>query len=393
MSVEHTRVSDSQSETSLHEPAASADASPGEVVPSNAAPREGAAAAGAHAVSAQRPLRPSPTHVTLAVVLQVRHACLSVLLWERAREPFSGAWSLPGGYLESGHTLEESIRSQLARKVDVAELSWLEQLETLSEPDRHPREWQLATAYLGLVPRGLDPAVPPDTAWHPVERLPTMAFDPEPIVLAGRERLRAKLSYTNIGFALAPERFSISELGAIYAAALGYPVSATNLRRVLERRGQLEPTGERRRPGPGGGRPAAPDGPPPRPPRQRSPGRLPHSPRHRGAVLLDQDRVVQAGAVVRRAAQADRLLLELAQAGGRLPRVEDLRPRSIHRPDEARGERRHTRQPAKEVQRHPLAGEDRPCAPLHPGDRARLAPLPLGGDALEAELGVQPQED
>jgi ADP-ribose pyrophosphatase YjhB (NUDIX family) len=202
--------------------------------------------------------RPSPTHVTLAVVLQVRGDSLCVLLWQRAREPYSGAWSLPGGYLEPGLALDDSIRTQLARKVDVAELSWLEQLETVGEPGRHPAEWQLATAYLGLVPLGLDPALPADTEWHPVERLPEpMAFDHDAIVLAGRERLRAKLSYTNIGFALAPGSFSISELSSIYTAALGYAVDPTNLRRVLERRGLLEATGERRSPGRGGGRPAA----------------------------------------------------------------------------------------------------------------------------------------
>jgi ADP-ribose pyrophosphatase YjhB (NUDIX family) len=198
-----------------------------------------------------------PTQVTLAVVLQVREGTLYVLLWQRAKEPFEGAWSLPGGYLGPGDTLERSIRTHLARKVDVAELSWLEQLETLSEPDRHPGEWQLATAYLGLVPLGLDPAVPPDTAWHSIDELPELAFDHEAIVLAGRERLRAKLSYTNIGFALAPESFSISELSGIYTAALGYAVDPTNLRRVLDRRGVLEATGERRAPGREGGRPAA----------------------------------------------------------------------------------------------------------------------------------------
>src|SRR5687767_6782087 len=88
-----------------------------------AAPPEAGAEAGRGAPGAVP--RVSPTHVTLAVVLQVRERCLSVLLWERAREPFSGAWSLPGGYLEPGHGLEESIRSHLARKVDVSELSWL----------------------------------------------------------------------------------------------------------------------------------------------------------------------------------------------------------------------------------------------------------------------------
>ena len=138
-------------------------------------------------------------------MLQVRGDSLCVLLWQRARSPFEGAWSLPGGYLEPGHALERSIRAQLASKVDVAELSWLEQLETVGDPDRHPAEWQLATAYLGLVPMGLDPELPPDTSWHAVDELPEeLAFDHGPIVLAGRERLRAKLSYTNIGFALAP---------------------------------------------------------------------------------------------------------------------------------------------------------------------------------------------
>src|ERR687887_249547 len=95
--------------------------------------------------------RPAPTHVTVAVVLQV-------LLWQRAREPFADAWALPGGYLERGETLEQSIRRHLAQKVDVRELAHLEQLETRSDPDRNPDEWQLATAYLGLVPSDLDPA-------------------------------------------------------------------------------------------------------------------------------------------------------------------------------------------------------------------------------------------
>jgi ADP-ribose pyrophosphatase YjhB (NUDIX family) len=200
---------------------------------------------------------PAPTQVTLAVVFQVRQRRLEVLLWERAKEPFAGAWSLPGGYLGPGETLEESIQRHLAAKVDVRELSHLEQLETLSAPDRHPREWQLATAYLGLVPSDVDPVLPGDTRWHPVDALPELAFDHGSIVLAGRDRLRAKLSYTNIGFALAPPAFTISELRELYVAALGHEVSATNLQRVLVRRRLLEDTGNKRGPGRAGGRPAA----------------------------------------------------------------------------------------------------------------------------------------
>ena len=189
-------------------------------------------------------------------MFQVRENALQALLWERGKAPDAGAWALPGGYLESHETLEQSIRRHLAAKVDVRELSHLEQLGTWSDPARHPAEWQVATAYLGLIPRDVDPAVPADTGWHRVEAPPRTAFDHGEIVLAARERLRAKLSYTNAGFALAPPTFTIPELRDLYVAALGHEISSTNLQRVLLRRELLEDTGARRPPGPAGGRPA-----------------------------------------------------------------------------------------------------------------------------------------
>src|SRR4029450_5605425 len=116
------------------------------------------------------------SHEALAVVLQVRDGTLQVLLWQRAREPFNGAWALPGGMLGATETLEASIRRHLAAKVDVRELAHREQLETRSNPARHPGR-VIATAYLGLVPSHHDPAVPTDTTWHLADALPKLAFD------------------------------------------------------------------------------------------------------------------------------------------------------------------------------------------------------------------------
>lgn len=101
------------------------------------------------------------------------------------------------------------------------------------------------------------PELPPDTRWHPVTALPTMAFDHGPMVAHARTRLIAKMSYTNIGFALAPREFVVSTLRDIYGAALGYQVDATNLQRVLARRGVITPTGTFAQSGRSGGRPAA----------------------------------------------------------------------------------------------------------------------------------------
>jgi 8-oxo-dGTP diphosphatase len=200
---------------------------------------------------------PSSDHEVLAAVLQVRAGSLQVLLWERALEPHAHRWSLPGGRLGPDEDVETSIRRQLAEKVDVRQLAHVEQLAVFSAPGRVPGPRVVATAFLGLVPSGNDPAVPADTRWFPVDSLPPTAFDHESIVRRARDRLRAKLSYTNIGFALAPPEFTISALRELYSAALGYRVSATNLQRVLSRRGLLEPTGETAPPGRAGGRPAA----------------------------------------------------------------------------------------------------------------------------------------
>ncbi len=196
------------------------------------------------------------SHEVLAVVLQVRHACLHVLLWQRAVPPFEGRWALPGGPLGEGERLGTSLSHHLATKVDLTKIAHMEQLETRSDPKRDPRGRVLATAYLALVSSGAEPRVPPDTAWHPVQHLPPTAFDHGSITESGRERLRAKLSYTNIGFALAPDTFTIAQLRDIYAASVGHPISATNLQRILTRRGVIEATTAAARPTSAGGRPA-----------------------------------------------------------------------------------------------------------------------------------------
>ncbi|MDT5142096.1 MAG: 8-oxo-dGTP diphosphatase [Mycobacterium sp.] len=208
----------------------------------------------------------STAHEVLAVVFRVRGLGpdpksqtpeLSVLLWQRARDPQRGAWSLPGGRLRHDEDMTTSVRRQLAEKVDLREVAHLEQLAVFSEPERVPGTRTIASTFLGLVPSPAVPELPPDTCWHPVTALPPMAFDHAPMVAHARTRLAAKMSYTNIGFALAPTEFALSTLRDIYSAALDYQVDTTNLQRVLARRGVISPTGTVAQSGRSGGRPAA----------------------------------------------------------------------------------------------------------------------------------------
>lgn len=200
--------------------------------------------------------RPLAAPVVNGVVLRARDA-LEILLWQRADAPERGAWALPGGFVERDEALDVAMRRHLLDKVGVAEVAHLEQLGTTSRPDTHPRLWLLDTAYLALIPRDADPELPRDTCWHRVDDLPDIAFSHEGALRLAENRLRGKLSYSNIAFALAPARFTMRELADIYEVVLGYPVAPSHIARVLSRDGLIVPTGEHRPAGPDGGRPAA----------------------------------------------------------------------------------------------------------------------------------------
>lgn len=192
----------------------------------------------------------------LTAVFQVRECddaghTLHVLLAHRDEQ-----WSLPGGVIGDRDTLSAAARRHLADQARLTRVAHLEQLSVFSDPDRVPESRTIASTFLGLVPRDIpaDPASD-DAAWVDVTALPALAYDHAQIVDQARRRLAAKLSYTNIAFALAPGAFSMSELSEIYGAALGYTVDATNLLRILSRRGVVVATGTVGRTGRSGGRP------------------------------------------------------------------------------------------------------------------------------------------
>jgi ADP-ribose pyrophosphatase YjhB (NUDIX family) len=187
--------------------------------------------------------------VVNAVVLRADTE-LQTLLWRRRD---SASWSLPGGFVCEGESLDEAMRRHLLEKVGVSDVGHVEQLDTTSSADTHPELWVLDVTHLALIPRDAELHAPPDTEWHPVDRLPPIAFAHADAVERAHERLRGKLSYSNVAHALVPERFTVRELAEIYEAVLGYAVDATHLRRVLERDHLIARTGERRSTG---GRPA-----------------------------------------------------------------------------------------------------------------------------------------
>jgi 8-oxo-dGTP diphosphatase len=133
--------------------------------------------------------------VTVDVIIVTRGRKPRVLLIRRKHDPFAGMWAIPGGFVDMDEPLEAAASRELREEtgLDVADL---EQLHAFGDPGRDPRGRTIAVAYLARVdaakvdPQAADDAA--DVGWHPLDRLPPLAFDHVKILACARERLKKR---------------------------------------------------------------------------------------------------------------------------------------------------------------------------------------------------------
>jgi len=176
-----------------------------------------------------------PINVTVdLVVLTIDDGTLCALLIRRGEPPYLGKWALPGGFVREHEDLDRAAARELDEETSIR--GHLEQLASFGAPHRDPRGRVVTIAYLAMLPGAPPPAAgtdAADAAWHPVDRLPRLAFDHADILAAGLERARAKLEYTTLGTAFCPPEFTIAELRAVYEAVWGTPLDPRNFHRKV----------------------------------------------------------------------------------------------------------------------------------------------------------------
>jgi 8-oxo-dGTP diphosphatase len=191
---------------------------------------------------------------------------LCVLLIKRARDPFAGAWALPGGFVEPTETVAQAAARELEEETALSGVRLVE-LGCFSRPGRDPRGWVVTIAHLGLVPadqltyaRAGDDAAA--AAWLDLliepgggfrlehqgallhrggaigEEPPSsrsiaggLAFDHGDILASAVERLRDRVG--ELAFELLPQPFKLSAARLAFEAILGEPVDPEVFDRVL----------------------------------------------------------------------------------------------------------------------------------------------------------------
>ncbi len=200
---------------------------------------------------------------------------MSILLIKRDDYPYKDKWCLPGGFLNpETETLEDCSKRILKTETNLSNI-YLEQLYTFDSIKRDPRCRVVSTSYMALVDKNrLTDKLSDNASWFDVlefndkdkeidvlldngrDRIEftinkdlreyttdrytfsikenkKLAFDHPLVIVAGLERLRNKVSYTDIVFNMMPEYFTLGELQQVYEVILGKKLLDPAFRRII----------------------------------------------------------------------------------------------------------------------------------------------------------------
>lgn len=217
---------------------------------------------------------------------------MSILLVKRDSYPFKDMWCLPGGFVRIDENLDDAPKRILKNETNIDNI-YLEQLYTFGEVNRDPRMRVISTSYMALVDKNrIVENLSNNASWFDImlyeekdnhvnvvlnngittlsfeiEKIlrekttdrysfkiidnKSLAFDHPSVILAGMERLKNKIEYTDIVFNMMPELFTLGELQQVYEIILNKKLLDPAFRRIIANKVEkttMMKTGEGHRP-------------------------------------------------------------------------------------------------------------------------------------------------
>jgi 8-oxo-dGTP diphosphatase len=181
-------------------------------------------------------------------------------------------WCLPGGYIKRTEKLVDAANRNVKERTGIDNL-FLQQFKTFGDPDRaktshfDEERWSEAAGVRidknnWLIDRTISigfyaltdfsRSIPQSDmmvekcAWFDIDNLPALEFDHDEIVKEALHRMRLDLYHYPIGYNLLPEKFTLSEIHALYETMLGKKLDISNFPKKLISRGLLQKLDEKR---------------------------------------------------------------------------------------------------------------------------------------------------
>ncbi|MDR0938060.1 MAG: NUDIX hydrolase [Mediterranea sp.] len=188
----------------------------------------------------------SPTfHVGVdCIIFGFNEGELSLLLLKRDFEPAKGEWSLMGGFVQTGESVDDAAKRVL-RELTGLEKVYMEQVGAFGSVDRDPGERVVSVAYYALIninesDRRL--VQEHNASWVNIGELPPLIFDHSEMVARARELMKRQASTEPIGFNLLPKLFTLTQLQSLYEAIYGEPMDKRNFRKRVAEMDYVEKT-------------------------------------------------------------------------------------------------------------------------------------------------------
>lgn len=178
------------------------------------------------------------------------HLRLQVRLVRRPTSPEKGKWALLGAFVPIEERIEDVMRRAVREKGGYGQRFFAEQLYTFDTPGRDERWRVISVAYLGIIPIWESVTQRADdaywfyidqaarTLYQPVLDLSIsfdeLAFDHADILSVALDRLRAKVTCTDIALEFLHDRFTVSDIRSVMEAIAERPVS--NVQRMFSKR-------------------------------------------------------------------------------------------------------------------------------------------------------------
>lgn len=230
--------------------------------------------------------KPAVTVDMMVLRMKEDLSAMQVLLIKRKGHPFINHWALPGGFVEIDESAYQAACRELKEETGLTDV-YLEQVYTMTQPDRDPRMRIIDICYMALIPYGKELAIragddAKDVTWFDVTFKDTLklvgnnitieyaltekvfkngvlnvtnfvpelttvealAFDHAEVLLEGLMKLRRESVIIDTPFNLAPEKFTLPDLQKVYELIWGRLLFKANFREnIKDKVVELEETG------------------------------------------------------------------------------------------------------------------------------------------------------
>ncbi len=160
---------------------------------------------------------------------------LKLLIHKRQFEPAKGEWSLFGGFVQRGESLDAAANRILFELTGLEEV-YMEGFQTYGEVDRDPAGRVISVAYYALIPaKEFTEASNSQygATWVSLKDLPPLIMDHNIMVEKGLRRLKRRATSQPIGFELLPREFTMPQLQALYEAIYQLVLDKRNFRKKI----------------------------------------------------------------------------------------------------------------------------------------------------------------